>query len=340
MPPLHPATGRWTRAGIFDIDDVDSWLDIEERITQIELPLDRGNAMEIFVEALLNTHPIFQTTEVYPNCEGTIPEHVSELLNLSGDYGVDGVYHGTDQIFDAYQSKFRSPTGQPIILNWGPQDDLSHLFADGEMCRSKLVISNADDVVSRVRRQNGVHLFLRDDFLALSQDDIIAALSFIHNRPVKRSRFTPLPHQADALNDLHPIIWEDSCGQLIMPPGAGKTLVGLWACEQYFDDLRNRGGSETQVAVVFEPSLALVKQVLEQPVTSSPRGVMSLIEDAKIKLEPSNVENFECFFNHLNRLIGRHEEVESFRFLYESSHIFWVCNYTTGKILWRDIPNV
>ena len=264
MPPLHPATGQWTRAGIFDIDDVDSWLDIEERITQIELPLDRGNAMEIFVEALLNTHPIFQTTEVYPNCEGTIPEHVSELLNLSGDYGVDGVYHGTDQIFDAYQSKFRSPTGQPIILNWGPQDDLSHLFADGEMCRSKLVISNADDVVSRVRRQNGVHLFLRDDFLALSQDDIIAALSFIHNRPVKRSRFTPLPHQADALNDLHPIIWEDSCGQLIMPPGAGKTLVGLWACEQYFDDLRNRGGSETQVAVVFEPSLALVKQVLEQ----------------------------------------------------------------------------
>jgi superfamily II DNA or RNA helicase len=264
MPSRHPATGRWTREGIFDIDDVDSWLDIEERITQIELPIDRGNAMEIFVEALINTHPIFQTTEVYPNCEGTMPEHVSELLNLSGDYGVDGVYHGTDQIFDAYQSKFRAPTGQPTTLNWSTPDDLSHLFADGERCRSKLVISNADDVVLRVRRQDGVCLFLRDDFLALTQDDIVATLSFIHDRPIQRSRFEPRPHQEDALNALHPIIWGDSRGQLIMPPGAGKTLVGLWACEQYFEDLRDRGGSETQVAVVFEPSLALVKQVLEQ----------------------------------------------------------------------------
>ena len=184
--------------------------------------------MEIFVEALLNTHPIFQTAEVYPNCEGVLPEHVSELLNLTGDYGVDGVYHGTDLIFDAYQSKFRAPTGQPITLNWSTPDDLSHLFADGEMCRSKLVISNADDVVSRVRRQNGVRLFLRGDFLALTQDDIVAALSFIHDRPIQRSRFEPRPHQEDALNDLHPIICGDGRGQLIMPPGAGKTLVGLW----------------------------------------------------------------------------------------------------------------
>ena len=154
MPPKHPATSRWTRAGIFDIDDVDSWSDIEERITPIELPLDRGDAMEIFVEALLNTHPIFQTVEVYPNCEGKIPEHVCEELNLRGDYGVDGVYYGTDQVFDAYQSKFRAPTGQPITLNWGQPDDLSHLFADGARCRSKLVISNANDVVPRVREQD------------------------------------------------------------------------------------------------------------------------------------------------------------------------------------------
>tara|TARA_B100001250_G_C19802100_1_gene791584 strand:- start:85 stop:2583 length:2499 start_codon:yes stop_codon:yes gene_type:complete len=219
--------------------------------------------MEVFVEALLNTHPIFQTVEVYPNCEGAIPEHVCEQLNLSGDYGVDGAYHGTDQVFDAYQSKFRTPTGEPRVLNWG-EDHLGNFFADAERCRAKLIISNADDVVQRVRQQDRVQLFLRDNFLSLSRGDIIAALSFIHNRPFQRNRFEPRPHQEDALDDLHPIAWGDSRGQLIMPPGAGKTLVGLWACERYFGDLRDRGGSKTQVAVVFEPSLALVKQVLEQ----------------------------------------------------------------------------
>jgi predicted helicase len=216
--------------------------------------------MEIFVEALLNTHPIFQTVEVYPNCDGVIPEPISRKLNLTGDYGVDGVFRGNDQLYDAYQSKFRAPRGEPVILNYGAPDELSHLFADGLRCRSRLVISNADDVVAQVRGLDGVRLFLRTDFLALNHDDVAAALSFINDTPAEREKFSPLPHQAEALEHLHPIGYTSSRMQLIMPPGTGKTLVGLWAAEQHIQD----STASTQIVVVFEPSLALVKQVLEQ----------------------------------------------------------------------------
>ena len=260
MPPLHPAAGRWIREGIFEIEGVDSWLTIESRISLIEGAKDKGDAMEIFVEALLNTHPIFQTVEVYPNCDGAIPEPISRELNLTGDYGVDGVFRGNDQLYDAYQSKFRTPRGEPVILNYGAPDELSHLFADGLRCRSRLVISNADDVVAQVRGLDGVRLFLRTDFLALNHDDVAAALSFINDTPAEREKFSPLPHQAEAMEHLHPNGYTSSRMQLIMPPGTGKTLVGLWAAEQHIQD----STASTQIVVVFEPSLALVKQVLEQ----------------------------------------------------------------------------
>lgn len=260
MPPRHPAAGRWIREGIFEIEGVDSWLTIESRISLIEDSNDKGDVMEIFVEALLNTHPIFQTAEVYPNCDGAIPEPISRQLNLRGDYGVDGVFRGNDQVYDAYQSKFRTPTGEPIILNYGAPDELSHLFADGLRCRSRLVISNADDVVAQVRGLDGVRLFLRTDFLALDHNDVVAALSFINDTPAEREKFSPLPHQAEALEHLHPNCYASSRMQLIMPPGTGKTLVGLWASEEHIRD----STKSAQIVVVFEPSLALVKQVLEQ----------------------------------------------------------------------------
>ena len=149
MPPRHPAACRWIREGIFEIEGVDSWLTIESRISLIEDSNDKGDLMEIFVEALLNTHPIFQTAEVYPNCDGAIPESISKGIKSRGDYGVDGVFCRIDQVYDAYQSKFRTPTGEPIILNYAAPDHISHLFADGLRCRSRLVISNADDVVAQ-----------------------------------------------------------------------------------------------------------------------------------------------------------------------------------------------
>ena len=261
MPPRHPAAGRWIREGIFDIAGVDSLLTIESRISKIPDNKDKGDAMEIFVEALINTHPVFQAVEVYPNCDGAIPETISKELNLlGGDFGVDGVFCGTEQVYDAYQSKFRTPTGKPRVLNYGPKDDLSHLFSDGERCRNKLVISNADDVAERVRNQDGAQLFLRTDFLSLTHDDLVATLSFINNTPAEREKFSPLPHQAEALEHLHPNTYASSRMQLIMPPGTGKTLVGLWAAEQHIQD----STASAQIVVVFEPSLALVKQVLEQ----------------------------------------------------------------------------
>jgi len=67
-----------------------SFPDLEARIAALPEELTRGDAFEVFVEAYLHTHLVWQVAELW--LVGQVPLDVRRALNLPADAkGVDGV---------------------------------------------------------------------------------------------------------------------------------------------------------------------------------------------------------------------------------------------------------
>lgn len=80
--------------------------ELESRIAALPEELHRGDALEVFVEAYLQTHPLFQVKDLW--LVGQIPGDVRKSLNLPRDHkGIDGVFRTRSGTLVPYQVKFR-----------------------------------------------------------------------------------------------------------------------------------------------------------------------------------------------------------------------------------------
>jgi hypothetical protein len=80
--------------------------DLETRIAALPQE-ERGNAFEVFAQAYLATQGVTQATQVWSFDE--VPQHVRAELGLSDrDMGIDGVILTNQDIYQAYQVKYRS----------------------------------------------------------------------------------------------------------------------------------------------------------------------------------------------------------------------------------------
>ena len=104
--PQHTKASFFTNSGLFD--EVESFTELEQRISQLPTNKNRGDAFEVFAEAYLATQKIGQSYRIWP-FEALPPSLRKRLgLDTGKDMGVDGVLETQLGDFHAYQVKFRS----------------------------------------------------------------------------------------------------------------------------------------------------------------------------------------------------------------------------------------
>ncbi len=246
MKSRHSATHRFIATGLFD--GLNSFSEIEARISALPGNKERGDAFEVFAEAYLATQKINEAREVWPF--EAVPLEQRKLLSLDTgrDMGVDGTYQTHDGELRAYQVKFRS---NRAALTW---DELSTFMGLTDQVSQRVLFTNCESLPNLMRDRSGFIAIRGSDLDRLAPEDFEAMRLWLQSGQVKLSRKQPQPHQAEALTAIDSELNDNDRATVVMACGTGKSLVALWAAEQ-------RG---CRNILVLLPSLALVRQLLHE----------------------------------------------------------------------------
>ncbi len=227
---------------------LNSFSDLEARISALPGNKERGDAFEIFAEAYLATQKITLAQEVWPF--ETIPPEQRRTLSLDTgrDMGVDGTYLTSDGELRAYQVKFRS--NRPS-LTW---DELSTFMGLTDQVSQRVLFTNCETLPSLMQDRSGFIPIRGSDLDRLTAEDFEAMRQWLCSGQVKLPRKQPRPHQQEALTAIAHGLVENNRATVVMACGTGKSLVALWAAERH--------GCKNLLVLV--PSLALVRQLLHE----------------------------------------------------------------------------
>ena len=244
LKPLHPSAGKFARSGIFD--DLDRFSDLEARISALPIAKDEGDAFEVFVEGLIATHHLYQAKQIWPG--STVPSKIIRKLGLSRTgIGGDGVFEDRNDEFTAYEVKFRANRRVPY-------EEVAKFTTAAEGADDRLFFTNGHDLNSFVKTRENFRAVLGHDFDALSAEELSEISDWLKTGLVRPKPRDPLPHQGEALDQIVPALKEMPRATAVMACGTGKTMVALWTAERL----------EARRILVLMPSLALVKQTLEE----------------------------------------------------------------------------
>ena len=246
MHPKHSSVSRFLNAGLFD--GLESFEEMESRISSLSVSKDRGDAFEVFAEAYLATQKICQAQNVWPFETLPLEQRNSLGLNTPVDMGVDGVYQSLAGEFYAYQVKFRSNRSS---LTW---DELSTFMGLTDQFNWRVLITNCESLPTLMRDRNGFVAIRGSDLDRLTRDDFKVIRSWLQSGQVVRHRKTPLQHQQEALDGISTHLETSDRATVVMACGTGKTLVALWAAER----------RQSKRILVLAPSLALIRQCLHE----------------------------------------------------------------------------
>jgi superfamily II DNA or RNA helicase len=224
---------------------VTSFQEMEGRIAALPEELDRGDALEVFVEAYLQTHPLFQVKDLW--LVGQVPAEVRRLLNLPRDQkGIDGVFRTRSGELVPYQVKFR--IGRPPVT----VREVATFLGLTERANDRMLISNSDRYAGDIENRDHLRILTGTYFDSLTRDELAAISGWLKGRPARPDRATPRPHQQSAIEDITATLATDDRTTAVMACGTGKTLVGLRVAE----------AMQTRSVLVLVPSLALLSQAL------------------------------------------------------------------------------
>ena len=246
MKSQHPATIRFLNAGLFD--GLNSFAEIEARISALPSNKEIGDAFEVFAEAYLATQKIVQAREVWPFEAIPLDQRKAIGLDTGTDKGVDGTYRTTDDELRAYQVKFRS---RRPALTW---DELSTFMGLTDQVSQRVLFTNCEALPNLMRDRSGFVAIRGSDLDRLTALDLETMRQWLQGSRIKLLRKKPQPHQLAALDAISTALNENDRATVVMACGTGKTLVALWAAERR--DRRN--------LLVLVPSLALVRQMLHE----------------------------------------------------------------------------
>ena len=167
------------------------------------------------------------------------------------DAGIDLVAETHDGDLWAIQAKAYAPTTQVT------KADIDSFLSESnrEQFAFRLLIASTDRVGGNARQvirgqQKPASLLLRSDLEARTLD----WPSHVDGKPPRsRKPFSPRPHQAEALKAIR-TVKRGQRGRVIMACGTGKTMVQLWAHEQF----------KSSRTLVLVPSLFLVAQSIQE----------------------------------------------------------------------------
>ena len=168
--PKHRRTRRFVAAGIFD--GLQSFADLEARISALLTQQERGDAFEVFAEAYLVTQKLVGAEEVWPADQ--VPIAVLQDCRLPvHDLGADGVYKVWTGQYNAYQSKFR--TGRPA-LTW---QELSTFMGLTDQVGERVLFTNCDDLPAVMDDRSGFFCIRGSDLDRLASDDLAAIADWL-----------------------------------------------------------------------------------------------------------------------------------------------------------------
>ena len=245
--PLHPKAPFFARNGFFQ--DLESFQELESRISNIQEDKEKGDAFEVFTEAYLATQRKQEAKIIWP--AGTAP---LELLQKTGitasDYGIDGLYQTTLGDLNAYQVKYRS--NRPS-LTWRELSTFIGL-ADSPNIKNRVLITNCDDFPDLLNQRGNFFCIRGADLDRLDKDAFIEIAEWLKGAVFEKTRKTPKPHQQEAINKILTEFSSADRATAVMACGTGKTLVGLWVMEALIP----------AKAIILMPSLALIRQTLHE----------------------------------------------------------------------------
>jgi superfamily II DNA or RNA helicase len=182
-----------------------------------------------------------------------IPTDLKQKLNLpTVEHGIDLLIVDRDEKVIAIQCKFKND--ETVKLNWNA-DKLGNFFGFARNADLHCVFSNSSDITQVAQN-------LTDNFKFFSYSHLqnISAATFekmrnaLIGKPlIEIEKIKPRYYQKKAIVAVvsHFKNFENERGQLILPCGAGKTLVSLWIKERL----------QAKNTLVLVPSLALLRQI-------------------------------------------------------------------------------
>lgn len=235
-----------------------NWSALHSNLTQInnENPVEAGKLFEqltkLYFCAEVEARSKFKNVWLL----NEVPDSVRKRLDIGKkDYGIDLVLETTDKHLMAVQCKFRND--QSARLGW-TKDSLSSwlsgsLHADGRILFTNC--SGIDSETERVARRKKFRLYSLADLLRLDRDLIQSMYALAKSKPLPKTKpKTPRPDQQEAVEAVIRGFQSHDRGQLILPCGAGKTMVSLWIVE----------AMKPGKVLVLVPSLSLLKQIKDE----------------------------------------------------------------------------
>ncbi|PYL26590.1 MAG: hypothetical protein DMF37_01580, partial [Verrucomicrobia bacterium] len=228
-------------------DGLTSFRELEGRISGLATKGERGDVFEVFAEAYLATVAVEKAKHVWPGA--SVPHSLRKRLALTiGDKGVDGVFETQLGEYHAYQVKFR--TSRPS-LTW---DELSTFIGLADRVERRVLFTNCDRFADVVKQRTGFYAITGNDLDKLELQDFAVIRAWLEGARIERQPKNPLPHQAQAIDNLLSALRDQNRATALMACGTGKTLIALWVAERM----------GVQNILVLVPSLALLRQTLHE----------------------------------------------------------------------------
>jgi superfamily II DNA or RNA helicase len=244
VPSKHKEAASFIRRKFFV--GLRSFQDFEARTEQLATTKEVGDAFEILVEAYLYLNPVLRAKDVW--LVGEVPSRIRMRLNLPADSkGIDGVFEDTDGNLIPYQAKYRTDKN---VLSY--TEVSSFLGVTEESLKDRVIFTNARELAADITKRKGLRSVRAAHFHNLEEADFSRINDWLNDRKQEFKRWSPLPHQKEAVDKIVAELNQASRTTAVMACGTGKTLVALWAAEAI----------EPKSVLVLVPSLALLSQTL------------------------------------------------------------------------------
>jgi len=247
MPSQLATAPALIARGIFD--GLTSFTQLEDRISALGAENTKvlGDAFEIFVEAYLATQQKLQVDENW--IVGQVPPAIRQEMNLPNDSkGIDGIFRARTGALVPYQVKFRSKRAYLTYT------EVSSFLGLTERAQDRLLITNSNEVALDAKNRDGMRTVRGIDFDDLSEDDFKVIEGWLKQVPVRPSPLVRRPYQVEALEGIARTLADADRAHVVMACGTGKTLVALWAVEDF----------NPKTVLVLLPSLTLLQQTLNE----------------------------------------------------------------------------
>ncbi len=192
------------------------------------------------------------------------PLAVKKKLNLGIiDHGIDLILEGHDGAFSVIQCKFK--TNQDSNISW-TKDKLAHFFAEGDQADYYIVFTNASsiDKHSLSKKENKLKVVNYCQLINISSTTINEIRLRVFGLTKKRINVkSPKEYQKIAMQKVISGFEGNDRGQLILPCGAGKSLVSLWI----------KNALKIKHTLVLVPSLDLLRHIKNEWTMNSHRYV-------------------------------------------------------------------